>query len=87
MDDGFYGQHDREPMAASRHMSHNGMLQHQFKKTRNEVVPHQRYRATQYDDPKYDTVENDELYGDSVPYDSFGAMHALSCRSVTDDVW
>lgn len=53
----------------------------EFTHTRRPTEPRQRYRATQYEHPMYDEVE-DDYYGHSEQLDAFGkpAELFLRCR-------
>jgi ATP-dependent DNA helicase HFM1/MER3 len=51
------------------------VFQPQYIQTTRLVSPRERYRATQYDHPTYDAVEDDD-YGQGEPLDSFGMYQA-----------
>jgi len=56
------------PRRASRY----DVLQPQFKQPARPVAQRDRYRATQYCDPMYDVVEDDNTYDQGLQLDSFG---------------
>ena len=54
------------------------VFQPQFVQASRPVAPRERYRATQYDHPMYDAVEDDE-YGQGTQLDSFGKRQLADC--------
>jgi ATP-dependent DNA helicase HFM1/MER3 len=65
------------PEAPRRHASSYNILQPQFKQPARPAAARDRYRATQYDNPMYDVVEDDVAYSQGTQFDSFGMW--LSC--------
>jgi ATP-dependent DNA helicase HFM1/MER3 len=63
--------HDR-PGAPRRQASSYNILQPQFKQQVRPAAARDRYRATQYDNPMYDVVEDDSAYSQGAQFDSFG---------------
>ncbi|KAI4620216.1 hypothetical protein J4E80_004742 [Alternaria sp. BMP 0032] len=74
MDDDRYPHDGYEQLGAPRHPSQYDMLLPQFKQPGRSVAPRDRYRATQYDDPQYDVVEDDSMYDRGQQLDSFAAQ-------------
>lgn len=64
----------RELPASSRHAPQYDILQPHFKQLPRPVPPRNRYRATQYEDPMYDVVEDDIADGPGSHLDSFGTF-------------
>ncbi|KAF1832065.1 ATP-dependent DNA helicase MER3 [Decorospora gaudefroyi] len=60
-----------ERAGAPRRASHYDIFQPQFTEKQRTVPARDRYRATQYNNPMYDVVEDDSAYGDDAPLDSF----------------
>ncbi|KAI4710905.1 hypothetical protein J4E89_004495 [Alternaria sp. Ai002NY15] len=71
MDDDHYPHDGYEQFGAPRRTSQYDMLRPQFKQPGRLVAPRDRYRATQYDDPQYDVVEDDSMYDRGQQLDSF----------------
>ena len=72
MNDDRYPHDGYEQLGAPRRPSQYDMLRPQFKQPGRSVAPRDRYRATQYDDPQYDVVEDDSIYDRGQQLDSFG---------------
>ena len=72
MGDDCYDLNDRED--ASQRPSHYNMMRPQFRQPARQPTQRDRYRATQYDDPMYDVVEDEEPYDRNAPFDSFGKL-------------
>ncbi|KAF2130634.1 hypothetical protein P153DRAFT_288291 [Dothidotthia symphoricarpi CBS 119687] len=70
-DEHYYLPDDFERGNASRHASQYAVHQPQFKQSAKPVAPRDRYRATAFDNPAYDAVEDDDAYGQEVAFDSF----------------
>ncbi|KAI4924301.1 uncharacterized protein J4E92_007382 [Alternaria infectoria] len=71
MDDDHYPHDGYEQFGVPRRTSQYDMLRPQFKQPGRLVAPRDRYRATQYDDPQYDVVEDDSMYDRGQQLDSF----------------
>jgi ATP-dependent DNA helicase HFM1/MER3 len=74
MDDPYYTTQDVRQQGPAR--SQYNILQPQFMQPSRPVAPRERYRATQYDHPVYDAVEDDE-YGQDAQLGSFGTYLAV----------
>ena len=72
MDDDHYPHDGYEQFGAPRRTSQYDTLRPQFKQPGRLVAPRDRYRATQYDDPQYDVVEDDSMYDRGQQLESFG---------------
>ncbi|EUC36769.1 hypothetical protein COCCADRAFT_2243 [Bipolaris zeicola 26-R-13] len=68
MGERFY--HQEQP-GSPRRVSHYNILQPQIKQPARLTAPRDRYRVTRYDDPMYDTVEDDHANGQGSQLDSF----------------
>ncbi|KAH9864275.1 hypothetical protein J1614_010209 [Plenodomus biglobosus] len=67
-----YQHHDeREAGRLAHYDSHYDMLQPRFTRPARQVPRRDRYRSTQYHDPMYDVVEDEESYGRDAELDSF----------------
>lgn len=56
------------------------ILQPQFVQPSRLVAPREHYRATQFDHPMYDAVEDDD-YGQDAQLDSFGMCPVVCLRN------
>jgi hypothetical protein len=72
MGDEHYPPDNFERRGGLRPASQYDVLRPQFKQAGRSIAPRDRYRATQYDDPKYDVVEGDGMYDRGQQLDSFG---------------
>jgi ATP-dependent DNA helicase HFM1/MER3 len=72
MEDKRYMHDNHERVGAPRRASQYDLLRPQFKQPGRPMAPRDRYRATQYDDPQYDVVEDDSMYDRGHQLDSFG---------------
>lgn len=75
MGERFY--HQEQP-GSSRRVSRYNILQPQIKQPARLTTPRDRYRVTRYDDPMYDTVEDDYANGVGSQLDSFGTHMTMS---------
>lgn len=74
MNDEHYHREDRDRARSARYASHYDMLQPRFTQVARPVPPRHRYRATQYHDPMYDVVEDEEMYEHGERFDAFGKI-------------
>ena len=73
MSDRYYHLDAHERGGAPRHVPRHEMPQPRYKQPVRPCAPRDRYRATQYDNPMYDIVEDEETCGGfNTPFDSFG---------------
>lgn len=69
---------------SSQQASQYDILQPPFKQPPRPIPPRDRYRATQYEDPMYDVVEDDIADGLGSQLDSFGIyMHSIARNVVS----
>ncbi|KAF1936968.1 ATP-dependent DNA helicase MER3 [Clathrospora elynae] len=71
MGDQYYLPEDLDWAGDPRQASRYDMFQLQFKKPVRPLAPRDRFRATQYDNPTYDFVEDDNTYTQGPQFDSF----------------
>ncbi|ENI06937.1 hypothetical protein COCC4DRAFT_191373 [Bipolaris maydis ATCC 48331] len=81
MGERFY--HQEQP-GSSRRVSRYNILQPQIKQPARLTTPRDRYRVTRYDDPMYDTVEDDYANGVGSQLDSFVLDERLLQQSYSD---
>jgi ATP-dependent DNA helicase HFM1/MER3 len=78
MSDEYYLPEDFQRGRVPRHASRYDILQPQCKQPSRPVAARDRYRATQYDNPMYDIVEDDNTYGKGTQFDPFGMQSSLT---------
>jgi hypothetical protein len=81
MGDEHYSADNLERRGSLRRTSEYDVLRLPFKQPGRSIAPRDRYRTTQYDDLKYDVVEDDSMYDRGQQLDSFGmcSSHPLQC--------
>ncbi|KAF2853126.1 hypothetical protein T440DRAFT_444900 [Plenodomus tracheiphilus IPT5] len=71
MSNEYYHHNNRQAARPARSTSHYDMLRPRFTQPERQIPPRDRYRSTQYHDPMYDIVDDEESYDRGAHFDSF----------------